>query len=85
MQTYSQLDSCCCTPTASGNYLLTVTAEDLDTGVEVSTVVWYSVTDLTRVTVLASQASPQALDTPITLTATAIQYEIAQLDVEDVY
>ncbi len=82
LQGYSNLDSCNWTPTAVGDYLLSVTARDGVSGAEVNTTAWYSVIypPLTAVSVTPSPASPQSSNTPITLTAAAtggtnVQYQ----------
>ncbi len=80
LQAYSSQATCAWTPAATGNYLLSVTARDGGTGVEVSQVAWYMITNLTGVTLTTSQAAPQPAHTLITLNASAIgstnvQYE----------
>ncbi len=82
LQGYSNLDSCTWTPTAVGDYLLSVTARDGVSGAEVNTTAWYTVIypPLTAVSVTPSPASPQSSNTPITLTAAAtggtnVQYQ----------
>ncbi len=73
LQAYSNLDTCSWIPTTAGNYLLSVTAQDGFTGMEVNAMLWYGITGvpLSAVNVTASLSSPQPVDTPITLTAMA--------------
>ncbi len=60
------------TPTASGTYLIAVTAFDGLFGTEVNTTFWYAVeAPLTAVTAATNPASPQPYNTPITITASA--------------
>ncbi len=82
VQGYSASATCTWTPAVPGDYLLSVTAQDGLTGVEVSTTRWYSVTNspLTGVTLQANPPSPKMKSTPITLTAaakggTGVQYQ----------
>ena len=84
VQAYSSQNSCTWTPTSAGSYLLSVTAKDGYTGTEVNQTYWYTVnpspTALSAVSVNSSPASPQAVNTPISLTATAtggtnVQYQ----------
>ena len=82
LQGYSSSAGCTWTPAAAGNYMFSVTAQDV-TGAQVNTLLWFTVNDrttLTAVSVTATPASPQLVNTPITLTAAAmggknIQYE----------
>ncbi len=74
VQAYSHLNTCTWTPNLAGNYLLSVTAQDGITGVEMNDTQWYGVTDvapLTALTVAASLASPQQVNTLISFTASA--------------
>ena len=81
LQAYSSSATCCWTPAAVGNYLLSVTAQDGATGAAVNTLLWYTIGNpLTAVTVTPSLASPQPANTSITFTATAtggtnVQYQ----------
>ena len=61
------------TPTAVGNYLISVTAKDGLTGKEVNSACWYTITGtpLTAVSLTETPTSPQSVSTPITLTASA--------------
>ena len=66
-------------PTATGNYLISVTAQDGSTGTVVNTTFWYTIADL-LLSVTATPPSPQQANTPITFTATAtggtnVQYQ----------
>jgi len=74
LQAYSAANICSWTPVTPGNYMLTVTALDAVSGITVINHVWYTVTGtpLTSVTVTASPNSPQAVNTPITFTATPV-------------
>ena len=81
-QGYSPSASCTWMPVSAGNYLISATAMDGTTGAVVNTTAWYNITStlLTAVTAATDPASPQQLDTPITLTATAtggvnVQYQ----------
>ena len=81
LQAYSYSTTCLWTPSSSGSYLLSVTAQDA-TGATANTLLWYNITGapLTAVNVTPSLASPQPANTPITLTATAtggtnVQYQ----------
>ena len=72
MQGYSSSATCCWTPTAPGNYLISATAQDGVSGAVVNTLAWYTINGpLTAVSVTPSPASPQPPNTPITFTATA--------------
>ena len=83
LQTYSSQATYTWTPTLAGSYFLSVTAQDGVTGAAVNTTFWYTITGgspLTAVNVTTSPVSPQAPNTPITLTATAtggtdVQYQ----------
>ncbi len=83
LQAYSTQTLCQWNPTTAGNYLLAVTAQDGSTGMEVTATAWYAITSgtpLTAVSFTASPTTPQALNTPITLTAVAtggtnVQYQ----------
>ena len=72
LQALSTTNTCTWTPTMAGYYYLTVSAQDA-TGTQASNASWYSVSGppLTAVNLNASPISPQAVNTPITLTATA--------------
>ena len=72
LQTLSTSSTCAWTPTMAGYYYLSVSAQDA-TGAQASNASWYAVTGppLTAVSLTASPTSPQAVNTPITLTATA--------------
>jgi len=81
LQANSAQPGCSWTPSAPGNYLISVTAQD---GLSVTTAnitAWYTVNAaLSAVSLAASPAAPQAMNTPITLTASAteganIQYQ----------
>ena len=82
-QAYSTSATCVWTPTVAGNYLISATAKDGISGVEMNTTAWYTVTSgvpLTAVSVTSSCSSPQLNNTSITLTATAtggtnVQYQ----------
>ena len=66
------LATCPWTPTVTGDYLLSATAQDVLTGAAVNKLLWYTIGNpLTAVSVTPSLASPQPPNTPITLTATA--------------
>ncbi len=69
LQTYSPLTSCSWTPEMPGSYLLAVTAQDGVTGSDVSQTLWYSVivSTMNDLTVATTCASPQPVDTAITL------------------
>jgi len=73
LQAYSAQAAYTWTPTTAGNYLLAVSALDGTTGAIVATTAWYTITTATLIAVAASEspASPQAANTPITVTATA--------------
>jgi len=73
LQAYSTSKQYVWTPSTAGNYLLSVTARDGITGVEIGTVFWYTITaiPLTGVSLQPSATSPQTVNTPITLTAKA--------------
>ena len=74
LQAYSTQPTCVWSPTVSGQYLLSVTAQDA-TGAMANITFWYTVfacSPLTTVYVTASPDSPQAPNTPITLTAASI-------------
>ena len=72
MQGYSSSATCCWTPTAPGDYLISATAQDGVSGAAVNTLLWYTINGpLTAVSVTPSPASPQPPNTPITFTATA--------------
>jgi len=73
LQSYSSSAACAWTPMAPGNYLISVTAMDGVTGLEVNTTCWDAISGfpLTAVTVSASPAPPWRLNAPITLTASA--------------
>ncbi len=83
LQAYSASATCCWTPTTAGWYLLSVTAHDSASGIEVNTTRWYQISTvppLSRVSVTTTPASPLPANTPITLTATAtggtsVQYQ----------
>ena len=83
LHAYSTWSTCTWTPTAPGNYFISATARDGINGTEVNNSLWYTIsvaTPLTMVTVTASKASPQPVNTPITFTATAtggtqVQYQ----------
>ncbi len=83
LQAYSSSASCTWNPNGPGDYLLSVSAKDGVTGTEVNATLWYSITGgvpLTAVVVTTSLSSPQPVNTPITLTATAtggtsVQYQ----------
>ena len=74
-QSWSQLpassNSCTWTPAAAGWYYLTVSAQDGVSGTVVTAATWYGVSSLTAVTLNTSPVSPQPVNTPITLTASA--------------
>ena len=74
LQAYSTQATYLWTPTAPANYLLSVTARDGNTGVEVNNSFWYTITTppITAVSLVATPASPQATNTPVTFTATPI-------------
>ena len=75
LQTYSTSADCTWTPASAGPYLLSVTALDGAGGLEVNATCWYAVTGgaaLTGVTLTPSLAAPQPVNTPITLTASAM-------------
>ena len=79
-QGYSSSASCIWTPTSAGNYLISATAMD-GAGTVVNTTCWYAITaPLTAVSLAFSPLSPQPVNTPITLSATAtgganVQYQ----------
>ena len=83
LQDYSAQATYAWTPTAPGNYLFSVTAVDSASDTAVNDLLWYTVTGgppLTAVTATAAPASPQPVDTPLTLTAvatggTSVQYQ----------
>ncbi len=82
LQAYSAAATCYWTPSIPGNYLISVSAKDGVTGAEVSMLSWYGITGptLTAVSLNTSPASPQPIDTTITLTAAAtggaaVQYQ----------
>ena len=83
LQAYSTQASCPWTPSTAGSYLISATAQDGASGMEVNTMAWYSITGnstLTAVTVTTTPNSPQPANTPITLSATAtggtnVQYQ----------
>ncbi len=70
VQAYSSSNSYQWTPAAAGSYLFSVTAQDA-TGTEVNTTLWYTITtaSLTAVSVTPSLASPQPVDSALTLFA----------------
>ena len=75
LQAYSTSATCAWLPESAGDYLLSVTALDPATNTLVNTMVWYTVNPaatLSSVTFVASPASPQAVNTPVTLTASSI-------------
>ena len=81
LQAYSSAATCQWSPTVAGNYLLSVTAQDI-TGATANVMLWYTVNNapLTAVAVTASPNSPQLVNTPITFTASAtggssVQYQ----------
>ncbi len=70
------------TPTTTGSYPLSVTAQDGITGTEVNALLWDTISGppLTGVTATPSPASPQQVNSPVTITATAtggtsVQYQ----------
>ena len=71
LQAYSASATCTWTPSLAGNYLLSVTA--LDGSAAANTTCWYAIIGipLSAVSVTPSPASPQPVNTPITLTAKA--------------
>ncbi len=73
LQSYSASATCTWTPSMPGCYLLSATAQDGNTGVEVNAMLWYTITasPLSAVAVTPSLASPQPSGTPITLIAAA--------------
>ena len=88
LQAYSTSAVCSWLPTMAGNYLLSVTALDGATGTIVNAMVWYGIANgstLSAVSVATTVGttpvtSPQTINTPITLTATAtggtgVQYQ----------
>ena len=83
LQAYSASATCLWTPAAAGNYLLSVTAQDGITGTEVNTtllVYHHQRPADRRVARRPLPTSPQPVNTPITLTATAtggtnVQYQ----------
>jgi hypothetical protein len=86
VQAYSPQATCTWTPSTAGNNLLSVTAQDGVTGTEVTTTAWYTTTSgisLTSVSLAASPTTPQVVNTPISLSATAtggtnVQYQFWQ-------
>ena len=80
LQAYSALATCAWTPMVAGQCTLSVTAQDA-TGATVNTLFTYTVTgSLTAVSVTAAPSLPQAVNTPITFTASAtggsnVQYQ----------
>ena len=80
LQTYSMTATCSWTPATAGWYYLSTSARDGLTGQEVSNTAWYNVGSMTSLTLSTSPASPQPINTRITLSATAtggtnIQYQ----------
>ncbi len=73
LQAYSASATCSWTPSAMGSYLLSLTARDGVTGLEVSTMLWYKIggPPLTAVALATDPASPQPVGTSIALSATA--------------
>ena len=74
LQTYSSLATYTWTPEAAGNYLLSITAQDVSTGTGVNTLLWYPVSSpppITALSVAATPAAPQLPNTRVTLTASA--------------
>lgn len=73
-QAFSSVNTCSWTPSLSGDCMFAVTAQDGITGAIVTTTAWYAViagVPLSAVTVSASPAAPQTVNTAITLTAVA--------------
>ncbi len=72
LQAYSPSSTCVWTPTIAGYYMISVTAQDSDTGTEVSGTAWYMITGgpCPEFNINASPASPQPANTPINLIAT---------------
>ena len=83
LQGYSAQPTCSWTPTAIGNYLLSITAQDGVTGAIANTMVWYTINPpmaLSSVSVTSTPASPQPANTKISLAASAtggtnVQYQ----------
>jgi len=70
LQAYSSSATCTWTPSSTGQYLFSVTAQDGASSTTINQLLWFTVTQLT-VSVSASPVAPQTIGTPITLTASA--------------
>ena len=70
LQALSASSTCTWTPPTAGWYYLSVTALDA-TGTTANTSAWYGVSSLLSATLTTAKASPQPVNTPITLTLTA--------------
>ena len=82
LQAFSSSNTITWTPSAIGSYFLTTTAQDGSTGQQMSASLWYIVSGpvLTAVSLATAPVSPQLINTPVTLTATAtggtnVQYQ----------
>ncbi len=73
LQAYSPTSTCTWTPLTTGDFLISVTAQDDVTGAEVNNMLWYTiaVNPLTGISLSATPPSPQQAYTPIILQATA--------------
>ena len=72
LQAYSTTPTCLWQPAAAGDYLLSITARDGATGVEVNTMEWYAISNSPPLLAVVVSASPASLkvNTPVTFTAT---------------
>ena len=70
LQAYMTTPTCVWTPSAPGNYLISVTAFDSVYLTTVNQMLWYTVGSPITLSVSTSPASPQPAGTPITITAT---------------
>ncbi len=71
LQAFSTTAACTWETATAGNYLISVTARDSATGIEVSQLLWYTILPNITLTLSASPVSPQTVNTPITFTANA--------------
>ena len=83
LQAYSTSATCVWIPAMAGDYLISVTAQDVASGLFANALLWYHISSgplLTAVDCTTVPASPQEVNTPITISATAtggmnVQYQ----------
>ncbi len=69
LQAYATTPSCTWTPAATGVYLISATVRDGATGAEINQTLWYNIIPVMTLTLTTTPASPQSINTPITLNA----------------